>query len=303
MTPSPRLWLLRDCLRAILLPLLVAGLGALQVGAAQAGTVQAETTQAETTAQKLRLVVPSALSRSGLLGQLLPQFEQQTKIQIRVIVLEPPDALTLAGQGQADVLLLSDDEREQAALKAGVIVERSDIMFGELVMLGPRDDPAGLRGMTSVVEAVKLIASAEAKFVSRADGSAVHRIESGIWEEAGVDLDTPDAKAWYIAVKGSMRATIREALRRNAYTIADRGTWLGMKRPPNYVPLVADDPRMVIQYGAMLVNPKLHNDVQAARARLFIKWLSAKPTQDAINQFTIAGQYPYTANHGQRKSH
>jgi tungstate transport system substrate-binding protein len=293
MTASPRLWLLRDCLRAIFFALLVVGFTAVQIGASRA----------DNTPQKLRLVVPSALSRSGLLDKLLPAFERQTKIQIRVIVLEPPDALTLAGQGQADVLWLSDELREEAALKAGVIVERSDIMYGELIMLGPRSDPAGLRGMTSIVEAVKLIASAEAKFISRADGSAVHRIESGIWEEAGIDLDTPEAKAWYIGIKGSMRATIQEALRQNAYTIADRGTWLGIKRSPNYVPLVADDPRMVIQYGAMLVNPKLHKDVQAARARLFIKWLAAKSVQDEINQFTIAGQYPYTANHGQRKSH
>lgn len=292
MTTSPRQRLPRARLWFVLAALLAAGLGAVPTAAAQA----------EAAARKLRLVVPSGLSRSGLLDRLLPQFERQTKIKIRVIVLEPPDALTLAGQGQADILWLSDDEREQAALKAGVVVERSDIMYGELIMLGPRSDPAGLRGMTSIVEAVKLIAAAESKFVSRADGSAVHRIESGIWEEAGIDLETPEAKGWYIGVKGSMRAAIREALRRKAYTIADRGTWLGIKRPASYVPLVADDPRMVIQYGAMLVNPKLHKEVQAARARLFIKWLGAKPVQDEINQFTIAGQYPYTANHGQRKS-
>jgi len=292
MTAAPRPWLLNACLRVVLAAVLVAGLGAAPAAAAQA----------QAAAKKLRLVVPAALSRSGLLARLLPKFERQTKIKVRVIVLEPPDALTLAGQGQADILWLSDEERERAALKAGVVVERSDIMFGELIMLGPRSDPAGLRGMTSIVEAVKLIAAAEAKFVSRADGSAVHRIESGIWEEAGIDLETPEAKAWYIGVKGSMRVAIREALRRKAYTIADRGTWLGIKRPASHVPLVADDPRMVIQYGAMLVNPKLHNEVQAARARLFIKWLGAKSVQDEINQFTIAGQYPYTANHGQRKS-
>lgn len=292
MPASPRRWLLRDCLRAILSALLVAGLLGLHAGRASA----------ESAPKKLRLVVPAALSHSGLLDHLLPDFQRQTKIPVRVIVLEPPDALTLAGQGQADVLWLSDEERERAALKAGVIIERTDIMFGELIMLGPRSDPAGLRGMTSVVEAVKLIASAEAKFASRADGSAVHRIETGIWEEAGIDLDTPTAKTWYFGVKGSMQATIQEALRRNAYTIADRGTWLGMQRPRNYVALVADDPRMVIQYGAMLVNPKLHKDVQAARGRRLIRWLTTKSVQDAINQFTIAGQYPFTANHGQRKS-
>jgi len=292
MLASPRRWLLRDCLQAILPALLIVGL----LGS-HAGSVFAQSA-----ARKLRLVVPSALSRSGLLDRLLPQFERQTKIAVRVLVLEPPDALTLAGQGQADILWLSDEERERAALNAGVVVERSDIMYGELIMLGPRTDPAGLRGMTSIVEAVKLIASAEAKFASRADGSAVHRIESGIWEEANIEVDTPEAKTWYFGVKGGMRATIQEALRRNAYTIADRGTWLGLQRPRNYVPLVADDPRMVIQYGAMLVSPKLHKDVQAARARLFIKWLASKPVQNTINQFTIAGQYPYTANYGQRKS-
>jgi len=279
-------------LRTLLFVLLAAG----------AAGLQPERALAQGAPQKLRLVVPSALSRSGLLDRLLPMFERQTKIQVRVIVLEPPDALTLAGQGQADVLLLSDDDREAAAIKAGVIVERTDVMYGELIVLGPRADPAGLRGMTSIVEAVKLIASAEAKFASRGDGSAVHRIETGIWEEAGIDLEAPNAKSWYIVVKGGMRATIQEALRRNAYTIADRGTWLGMNRPKDYVPLVADDPRMVIQFGAMLVNPKLHKDVQAARGRLFIKWLTAKPTQDEINQFTVSGQYPYTANHGQRTS-
>lgn len=290
-SPRRRL-LLRNALR-----ILLAALPVVCVPGVRTGIVNAQSAS-----NKLRLVVPAALAQSGLLDQLLPQFERQTKIGIRVIVLEPPDALTLAGQGGADVLWLSDDQREKAALKAGVVVERTDIMYGELIMLGPRADPAGLRGMTSIVEAVKLIAQAEAKFASRGDGSAVHRIESGIWEEADIDLDTPDAKTWYLTVKGSMRATIQEALRRNAYTIADRGTWLGMARPRNYVPLVADDPRMVIQYGAMLVNPMQHKDVQAARGRMFIKWLTAKPVQDAINQFTIAGQYPYTANHGQRKS-
>jgi tungstate transport system substrate-binding protein len=292
MPASPRRRLFRDALRLVRLVLMAAALAGLPVAAADA----------QSAPSKLRLVVPSALSRSGLLAALLPQFERQTKIQVRVIVLEPPDALTLAGQGQADVLWLSDDEREEAALKAGVVVERSDIMFGELVVLGPRSDPAGLRGMTSIVEAVKLIASAEARFASRADGSAVNRIETGIWDEANIDIDTPTAKTWYFQVKAGMRATIQEAIRRNAYTIADRGSWLGMERPPNYVPLVADDPRMVIQYGAMLVNPKLHKDVQAARGRLLIKWLASKTGQNAINQFTVAGQYPYTANHGQRKT-
>jgi len=264
-----------------------------------AGTASTPT-WAQTAKNELRLVVPAALSRSGLLDRLLPRFQRLSRLRVRVIVLEPPDALTLAGQGQADVLLLSDKERESAAVKAGVVTRRTNIMYGEMVVLGPRSDPAGLRGMTSVVDAVRLIASAEAGFASRADGSAMHRVERGIWEEAGVDVESPTANSWYVMVKGGMRATIKEALRRNAYVITDRGTWLGMRRPPSHVALVADDPRLTVQYAAMLPNPKLHKTVRANHGLRFINFLISKEVQRTINKFAIAGQFPFTANYGER---
>jgi tungstate transport system substrate-binding protein len=253
-------------------------------------------------ARQVVLTVTPSLARSGLLGQLVPKFEKRYRMTVRIVEqADAEGALALAGGG-TDVLWLNDEMRERASMKQGLTIARRDVMFGELVLVGPRNDPAGVKGMTSLIDAARLIAAAEARFVSRGDGGAVHRIERGVWTEAGIDLNTSTKGNWYFVQKGGMRKTLQTALQRKAYTLSDRATWLGLGETKGHMVLVSDDPRMIVQFGALLVNPKRHKRVNAAGARAFLNWLTSKMTQRAINEFSISGQYPFAANFGQRKA-
>lgn len=254
-------------------------------------------------AREVVLTVTPSLARSGLLGQLVPKFEKRYRMTVRIIERADVDgALGLAGSGGTDLLWLGDEMRERASIKGGLTIARRDVMFGELVLVGPKGDPAGVRGMTSLVDAARLIAAAEARFVSRGDGSAVHRVERGAWTEAGVDLPVPGGEKWYIVQKGGMRKTLQTAFEKKAYTLSDRATWLGRGDTKGHTVLVTDDPRMILQFGVLLVNPKRQKTVNAAGARAFLNWLTSKKIQQAINQFSISGEYPFTANFGQRKT-
>ncbi len=252
--------------------------------------------------RELVLTVTPSLARSGLLGQLVPKFEKRYRMTVKIIEQADVDgALGLASSGGTDLLWLSDEMRERASMKGGLTIARRDVMFGELVLVGPKSDPAGVNGMTSLVDAARLIAAAEASFVSRGDGSAVHRVERGVWTEAGINLPTSTKEIWYIVQKGGMRNTLDTALEKKAYTLSDRATWLGLGKTNDHMVLVYDDPRMIQQFGALLVSPKRQKTVNAAGARAFLNWLTSKKIQKAINDFSISGEYPFTANFGQRK--
>lgn len=272
----------------------IAGLVSVSVAGGAAGAQSA---------RELVLTITPSLARSGLLGALIPRFEKRYRMTVKVVERADVDgALDLAGSGGADLLWLSDELRERASMKEGLTIARRDVMFGELVLVGPRSDPAGVKGMTSLVDAVRLIATAEASFVSRGDGSAVYRIERGVWTEAGIDLNVSTKENWYIVQKGGMLKSLETALEKKAYTLSDRATWLGLGETKDHTVLVTDDPRMILQFGALLVNPKRQKTVNAAGARAFLNWLTSKKTQRAINEFTISGQYPFAANFGQRKT-
>ncbi len=275
------------------------------VGAAIAGVVLAGMAgvAAAQSAREVVLTVTPSLARSGLLGQLVPKFEKRYRMTVKVVEQADIDgALGLAGNGGADVLWLNDEMRERASMKAGLTIARRDIMFGELVLIGPKSDPAGVKGMTSLVDAARLIAVAEARFVSRGDGSTVNRIERGIWAELGINVPASSKEKWYIVQQGGMLETLEVALEKKAYTLSDRATWLGLDQSKDHVVLVTSDPRMIIQFGALLVNPRRRKTVNATGARVFLKWLTSKKTQKEINKFSISGEFPYTANYGQRKT-
>lgn len=256
---------------------------------------------AERSSDKTILVVPQSLAASGLLEHLLPLFEKQRNIKLEILIQEARDAIKSAEDGKVDVLWLNDQMRETEALTAGITVERQDVMFSDLVLVGPSSDPAGVKGMTSIIDAVRLIASAEAAFVSRGDGSTVHHVEQSAWQEAGVSTSGSDAQSWYVIRYGNMLQTLQTAIEKNGYTIIDRVTWLGVKDRKQHAIAVEDDPRMVVQYGVMLTNPAKHKQVQAASGRAFMAWLTSRAGQTAINDYKIGDAYPFTANADQRK--
>ncbi len=231
---------------------------------------------------------------SGLFDHILPRFRDHTGIEVRVVAVGTGQAIRLARNGDADVLLVHHTPSELRFVAEGFGVRRHQIMVNDFVIVGPAGDPAGIGGSTDAVGALRRIAAAGTPFVSRGDDSGTHKRERGLWRAAGVD---PAAAAgWYREVGAGMGATLNTAAAMDAYTLADRGTWLGFRNRAGLVVLVEGDDRLINPYGAILVDPARHPHVKAELGQVFIDWLVSPEGQAAIASFTIAGESPFTPN-------
>jgi tungstate transport system substrate-binding protein len=168
-------------------------------------------------------------------------------------------------------------------------------MFNDFIVLGPRDDPAGIKDSTDAVAALRQIAAKQAPFVSRGDDSGTHKLELSLWEAAGIDVKRASG-SWYREAGAGMGATLNTAGGLNGYTISDRGTWLSFKNKGTLVSLTEGDPRLFNQYGVILVNPAKHPHVKASDAQAFIDWLVSDRGQKAIADFRIEGEQLFFPN-------
>jgi len=243
------------------------------------------------------LVASDLLISSGFMDYLKPLFERQTGILIAIAPLPAGQALALAEHGGADALFLDDRDGELAFLAAGHAADRYDVMYGELIMVGPKRDPAGVNGMTSAIEALRLIATAEAQFLTRDDDSGVARAERRLWEEAGIDV-RDGGRGWYRSTGADMPKSLAMAANLDAYALTDLASWLKFVDRRNLVVQVADDPRLIHQFGVLLINPERHPDTRTAPVKTFIEWLELESTQQAIARFTVGDILPYGPNFG-----
>lgn len=269
---------------------------ALLLTAAGATAAQAEAA----TEKRLVLAAATSLEESGLLDHLLPIFRQSTGIAVTVRAQSAGAALRLARDGQVDAVLLDDYDQEIKAVEDGSCVDRRDIMYSDLVLIGPQSDPAGVEGMASLIDAAKLIAVSQSLFVSRGDDSHVAATERSMWDEAEIPVGGEATRSWYLVSGGASKRSLTMAATRNAYTLADRASWLKLRDRGRLRVLVQDDPRMVVQFGAMAVNPARHPGVRAAAAKAFVEWLSSKDGQSAIMQFHLQDEVPFVPNYGER---
>jgi len=231
----------------------------------------------------------TSTENSGLFGSLLPKFQQETGIEVRVVAVGTGQAIKNAERGDADVLFVHHKPSELAFVAEGFGVERRDVMYNDFIVLGPRDDPAGIKGSTDAVAALRQIAVKQAPFVSRGDDSGTHKRELSLWEAAGIDVKRASG-SWYREAGAGMGATLNTAGGLNGYTISDRGTWLSFKNKGTLVSLTEGDPRLFNQYGVILVNPAKHPHVKAGDAQAFIDWLVSDRGQKAIADFRIEGE-------------
>ena len=249
----------------------------------------------------LTLVVTGSLQESGFFQYIRPLFEKRHGIAVTVIAGSAGEALSRAQRGKADAVLVDDFEGEQRIVAAGHGAGRSDVMYDNLVIVGPAEDPAGISGLASVIEALKLIATAEAPFLSRGDDSGVDRAERRFWDEAGIATGD-ESGGWYTLTGADMRTTLGMAAVQNAYTVTDRASWLAFKARRGLGVVVEGDPRLIHQFGIITVNPKKHAGIKAEAAITFVEWLGSEAAQKAIATFTVGGEAPYTPNFGQRPS-
>ncbi len=237
----------------------------------------------------------TSTQNAGLFDHLLPLFEAETGIEVRVVAVGTGQALRLARNGDADLLLVHDRPSEEAFVAAGHGSRRFDLMYNDFVLVGPAGDPAGIAGAGDAAAALGRIAAVRAPFLSRGDDSGTHRRERALWAAAG--LDPRDASGtWYREAGQGMGATLNTASMMEAYTLTDRGTWLKMRGRLDLRLLVEGGAGLRNEYGVTLVSPEKHPHVKAALARRFAAWLISPAGQAAIEGFTIDGERPFIPN-------
>ncbi len=243
------------------------------------------------------IIVASTTStkNSGLFDHILPLFEKKTGIQVRVVAVGTGQAIRLAQNGDADVLLVHHRPSEEKFVAEGFGVKRFDVMYNDFVVVGPDGDPARIAGMTDAAKALQKIAGAGAPFVSRGDDSGTHKKELGLWRAAGVDV-VQASGSWYRETGSGMGATLNTASAMQAYALADRGTWLSFRNRAGMRVLVEGDRRLFNPYGVILVNPERHPHVKADLGRKFIAWLISPAGQAAIGAFRIDGELLFKPN-------
>jgi tungstate transport system substrate-binding protein len=250
-------------------------------------------------AQQPFIVVASTTSteQSGLFPQLLPAFEKDTGINVRVVAVGTGQALDIGRRGDADVVFVHDKTAELKWLAEGEGVRRYPVMYNDFVLVGPASDPARVKGSKDITTALKAIADAKAPFVSRADKSGTHAAELRLWKDAGVDIDTAKGP-WYRETGSGMGAALNTASGLNAYILADRGTWLNFKNRGELGIAVEGDKRLFNQYGVMLVNPDKHPNVKKELGQKFIDWLVSPRGQAVIAAYKIGGEQLFFPNAG-----
>ena len=236
-------------------------------------------------AKVLRLAVTTSTRDSGLLDALLPVFERQTGLQVDVIAAGTGKALKLGEGGEVDVVLVHSRPDEDAFIAAGHGVRREDVMFNTFDLLGPPADPAEVRGLPAV-EALAAIAVAKQPLASRGDDSGTHKRELALWKRAG------GRPAWdgYLESGQGMGRTLIMANQRQAYVLADRGTFLKFRAKLDLVPLARQGEILNNPYGILVVNPAKDARINVAGAHRLVDFFVSRETQQKIRDYRVGGE-------------
>ena len=221
---------------------------------------------------------------SGLLDVLVPMFEKQTGYTVKTVSVGTGQALALAARGEADVTLCHAPALEKKYVAEGKLLNRRLVMYNDFLLVGPAADPARVRGERSIVAALRAIARAQARFVSRGDNSGTHILERRLWQEAGV---TPGAP-WYIESGQGMGATLGIADDRGGYTLTDRATFLAFGKRVALQTMVEHDRPLLNLYSVLEVNPANGPRVNVAGGKAFAEFILAPAPQAVIRDFGVA---------------
>ena len=226
------------------------------------------------------LATTTSTQDSGLLSELLPAFEEATGYPVKPVAVGSGQAIEMGRRGEADVVLAHSPAAERELMDSGVAGGREVVMHNDFVLLGPEADPAGTRG-GKAVEALRRIAAEQAPFVSRGDDSGTHAKEMSLWEEAGVS----PSGAWYQETGSSMGATLAVAAEKDAYTLADRGTYLSNQQADDLAVLVDGGPGLLNVYHVIDIDAKAGPRVNAEGGEAFADWILTGFAQELIGSF------------------
>ncbi|SMF23731.1 tungstate transport system substrate-binding protein [Tistlia consotensis] len=243
----------------------------------------------------------TSTQNSGLFEHMLPAFTKKTGIAVHVVAVGTGQAIKLAEKCDADVLFVHHKPSELKFVAAGYGGPRHDVMYNDFVVVGPKSDPAGIKGMKDVAAAMAEIASKKQPFVSRGDNSGTNKKELELWKDAKVDTKAASG-TWYRESGSGMGATLNTAAGMNGYTLTDRGTWLSFKNRGDLQILVEGDKRLFNQYGIMLVSEKHCPSVKAELGQSFVDWVISKDGQKNIADYKLGGEQLFFPNAGKTGS-
>ncbi len=261
----------------------------------------------------IKMSTTTSTQASGLLDVLLPELEKDTGIQVKVIAKGTGAAIRDGMDGNVDVIFVHAKAREEEFVKDGYGTKRYAVMHNDFVILGPADDPAKIKGMTAAPEALKKIADSKALFISRGDDSGTHTKEQALWQKTGLKIEKTtntivqkgnkkeisfvhpaDSGEWYLSIGQGMGKTIMFADEKQAYTLADRGTYIkykyGRDVPVELEVLCEGDPLLANPYGVIPINPQKHPHVKYKLAEEFAQWLVSDRGQAVIADYRLLGK-------------
>ena len=268
----------------------------------------------------IKMSTTTSTQASGLLDQLLPELEKDTGIKVKVIAKGTGAAIRDGMDGNVDLIFVHAKAREEKFIADGYGTRRYAVMHNDFVILGPANDPAGIKGMTKAAKALNKIAASQALFISRGDDSGTHTKEQALWRGTGLPLEKKTASIvkkgkkrqvsyahpkglgeWYLSIGQGMGKTLTFADEKQAYTLADRGTYIkykfGRDVPIDLVVLCEGDPALANPYGVIPINPKKHPHVKYDLSKTFAEWLVSEKGQAVINNYRLLGKqlfYPDT---------
>lgn len=236
----------------------------------------------------ITLATTTSTKDSGLLDEILPKFTEETGWDVDVISVGSGEAIKMGENGEADVLLVHSPADEKAFVKAGNADEdgRLEVMYNDFVVIGPKADAAGVAASKdNAITSFKSILNKQATFISRGDDSGTHKKELSIWKEANLK---PQGD-WYVEAAAGMGDVITMADEKQAYTLADRATWLSMAEKTDLKILCEKDPSGTLnnQYGVICVNPEKNDKINHKGAKAFQKWIVSDDTQKIIGEFGV----------------
>lgn len=237
----------------------------------------------------------TSTQNSGLYEHLLPLFEVETGIDVRVVAVGTGQAIKNAGNCDGDLLLVHARADEEAFVTDGAGKARHDVMYNDFVLIGPEEDPAEVDGQADITAALRKIADVEATFVSRGDESGTHKKEQDLWQEAGIDAAASSGQ-WYRETGSGMGATLNAATAMNAYALTDRATWISFGNKAGHNIVLEGDDRLFNQYGVVTIDPDHCRRVKSAAADQFVNWLLGEKGQAAIADYRLDGQQLFFPN-------
>jgi len=231
----------------------------------------------------LRMATTTSTENSGLLEAILPAFEKSTGYEVHVIAVGTGKALRMGRDGDVDVVLVHAPPAEKKFVAAGYGVNRRHVMYNDFVIVGPANDPAGIRGMKDASKAFAKIAQHKAVFISRGDDSGTNKKEIRLWHAAAIK----PVGDWYREAGQGMGKVLQMSSELQAYTLTDRGTWLFMKDKLPLKVLVQGDPKLFNPYGVIAVNPGRYPDINYKGAMDFITWITSRQGQKLIGSYRV----------------